>query len=222
MGNWAYITSWIDNIVLNEHYRMLQSARCARVSCLPSWRPSRRCKPGTSKEETHFGYRQWGGIHQVKTVIIRTLLLHPPSPSPPSPEESCKVLWRILPFVHSHISETTLLKIQQIFMRAACGHGLEMALWYVMYFQFCGWHHVFTRWAAWYIMHIYKWREHNSYNIDSKQILLNDKDQQLHIMGCTLGAKSVIYNCLICFSNIILDLPAQTIQAQCILWKLYH
>jgi len=52
-----------------------------------------------------------------------------------------------------------------------------VALWYVVYFQFCAWCHHFVQWA-----------------ITANQILLNSKDQ--HIMICELGAKSAICNSL--------------------------
>jgi len=74
------------------------------------------------------------------------------------------------------------------------------AMWYVRYrtvSTFVGWHHVFTKRVPWHIMHIPKQRRQNGWNycIDSNQILVNDKDQQAHILSCKLGAKSAICNC---------------------------
>jgi len=56
-------------------------------------------------------------------------------------------------------------------------------------FWFCGWYHVFTQWALWCIISIPKWQEHSnrSYFIVTNQLLLNDKDQQVHIVVCAWG-----------------------------------
>ena len=57
---------------------------------------------------------------------------------------------------------------------------------YVMYFRFCG-----------YASRFYK-RDPlcaTCVTADFNQFFLNDKDQQVHIVGCAPGAKSVIYDC---------------------------
>jgi len=42
--------------------------------------------------------------------------------------------------------------------------------------------------------------EHDKHNSrDSNQILLNNKDQQVLTVSCTLGAKSAIYYCVLYF-----------------------
>jgi len=48
-----------------------------------------------------------------------------------------------------------------------------------------------------HLMCIPKWQQHNSQNycIDSHQILLNNRDQQVHVMVCALETKSVICVC---------------------------
>ena len=51
---------------------MLQSARCTRVSYLPSWRLAWRCEPRESEEESQFGHRQRSGIHQVRELLMHT------------------------------------------------------------------------------------------------------------------------------------------------------
>jgi len=101
----------------------------------------------------------------------------------------------------SHISETTRPNFTKILCTlpvAVLGPSL-MALWYVMYFRFCGWRHLFTQWAQWHVMRIPKRRERNIWNycISSNQSLLNDKDHQVHIFGCAQGATSAIYDCLV-------------------------
>jgi len=65
---------------------------------------------------------------------------------------------------------------------------------YCMYFRFCGWRHVFTQWALRCIICIPMQRELTTADrnccIDFNQILLNDEDQQIHILGCKCsGAK---------------------------------
>ena len=48
--------------------------------------------------------------------------------------------------------------------------------------------------------HVYSYAatEHDEHNSrDSHQILFNDKDQQVLIVSCAPGAKSVVYDCLV-------------------------
>jgi len=55
------------------------------------------------------------------------------------------------------------------------------------------------RWALWPAVCIGKRRQRTNNSrhncIDSNQILLNDKDQPVHIMGYAQGMKSAIYDC---------------------------
>jgi len=78
--------------------------------------------------------------------------------------------------------------------------GPLTALRHVIYFRFCGCRHVFTHWAPWYIMCIPKRRQTETNTlIDSSQMLLNDKDQQVGYISLTVDrgwGKSAIYNCL--------------------------
>jgi len=70
-----------------------------------------------------------------------------------------------------------------------------IALLYIIYFWFCGCHTVDS------VVHlcIPKQWEHNiqKYFTDFNRILFNDKSQQVHIVGYTLGAKSAIYDFLV-------------------------
>jgi len=74
------------------------------------------------------------------------------------------------------------------------------ALWYVMYFRFRGWRHVFTQWALWCVVCIPSRRERITVELETtapSQILLNDKDQQVHVVGCASRAKPSMYNFLV-------------------------
>jgi len=65
------------------------------------------------------------------------------------------------------------------------------SMWYIMYFWFCGWRHVFTLcYGALCVFIIGKSKNSQNHCINYNQILLNDKDQQVHIVGCAPGAKS--------------------------------
>jgi len=44
----------------------------------------------------------------------------------------------------SHNSETVRPNFTKCFVHVACGR--RSALWYVVYFRFCGWRHVFIPW----------------------------------------------------------------------------
>jgi len=79
----------------------------------------------------------------------------------------------------------------------------------VVYFRFRGWRHV-SHIDPHHVC-IAKLRERNSQNycVDSKQILFNDKDKQIHIMGCAPAAKSALrtlsWGRTGNFSNILVD-----------------
>jgi len=98
----------------------------------------------------------------------------------------------------SHISKTTRPHCVKFYVHVDCGSFLLWSncdLRYIMYFQFCGWHHVFTQWCVLlHIMHIPKRRQHNGlkYYIDSKQILilLNYKNR---LWCCWLGGRKGIW-----------------------------
>jgi len=114
------------------------------------------------------------------------------------PREKCKVLWGVyilsvslsvcpLAYLENHTS-----KLHHIFYACwlhDCGRDSDSvairyvlpALWLTSYF------HTVESTARCTL----------KYYVDSNRVLLNYKDRQLHIVGCTLGAKSALYNCLV-------------------------
>jgi len=122
------------------------------------------------------------------------------------------------PYANLHlapgINHASTPPLHQIFVHDNCGGGSVLLWWHCNTLCISGFVDdvVFAQWSLWCIVCIPNWRQHNSQNycIDSKQILLNDKDHQytlwvvhwdklcyLQLPCLCIGTKSVSYNCLL-------------------------
>ena len=71
------------------------------------------------------------------------------------------------------------------------------ALWYVMYFRFCEWRHVFTQrlYGASCAFLSGESVTAKKYWVFFNQILYSDKDDQIYVVGFALGSNSAIHVC---------------------------
>jgi len=100
--------------------------------------------------------------------------------------------------VRSHNSKTTrpiFTKFLFMLPIAAWLRFSPLVLWYVMCFRFCGWLFMFLHSRLYGESRVLLFLNGQNYCIDSNQFLFNNKDQQVHIVVCAPGAKSVVYEC---------------------------